>query len=98
MKNHGSGQSPPESPTFSFNKRKRSPIGANTISWAFHKLLPSLQLTIPSGAYMLDLSTFLGHVSSSSTAVYLTITTELLECASERFAHFASTSRKECGR
>ena len=39
---------------------------------------------------LLDLSTFLGHVSLSSTAVYLTITPELLECASQRFAHFAA--------
>jgi integrase len=121
------GSIPPESPTFSFNKRRRTPIGTNTISWAFHKLLPSLQLTIPSGvapphlhclrhsfavgtllrwyragvdpmARLLDLSTFLGHVSPSSTAVYLTITTELLECASERFAHFAANSRQECVR
>lgn len=44
---------------------------------------------------LFDLSTFLGHVSLSSTAVYLTITTELLECASSRFAHFAVNSRKE---
>jgi site-specific recombinase XerD len=43
------GQIPPDSSAFSFDKRKRTPIGANTISWAFHKLLPSLQLTIPSG-------------------------------------------------
>ena len=121
------GPIPPESPTFSFNKRRRTPIGTNTISWAFHKLLPALQLTVPSGvapphlhclrhsfavgtllrwyragvdpmARLLDLSTFLGHVSPSSTAVYLTITTELLECASERFAHFAANSRKECVR
>jgi len=121
------GPIPPESPTFSFNKRRRTPIGTNTISWAFHKLLPALQLTIPSGvspphlhclrhsfavgtllrwyragvdpmARLLDLSTFLGHVSPSSTAVYLTITTELLECASERFALFAANSRKECVR
>ena len=34
---------------------------------------------------LFDLSTFLGHVSPSSTAVYLTITTELLDCASESF-------------
>jgi integrase len=117
----------PESPTFSFNKRRRTPIGINTISWAFHKLLPALQLTVPPGVApphlhclrhsfavgtllrwyragvdpmtrLLDLSTFLGHVSPSSTAVYLTITTELLECASERFAHFAANSRKECVR
>jgi hypothetical protein len=38
---------------------------------------------------------FMCHVSPSSTAVYLTITTELLECASDRFAHFAANSRKE---
>jgi hypothetical protein len=44
---------------------------------------------------LLDLSTFLGHVSPSSTAIYLTITTELLENASQRFAHFAEGSRKE---
>jgi integrase len=121
------GPIPPDSPMFSFNKRRRTPVGTNTISWAFHKLLPALQLTIPSGvapphlhclrhsfavgtllrwyragvdpmARLLDLSTFLGHVSPSSTAVYLTITTELLECASDRFAHFAANSRKECVR
>ncbi len=119
------GPIPPDGAVFSFNKRKRPPIGANTISWTFHKLLPALQLTVPSGvappylhclrhsfavgtllrwyrtgvdptSRLLDLSIFLGHVSPSSTAVYLTITTELLECASERFAHFAANSRKEC--
>jgi len=46
-------------------------------------------------ARLFDLSTFLGHVSPSSTAVYLTITTELLECASARFAEFAMNSRRE---
>jgi integrase len=121
------GPMPPEAPAFSFNKRRRTPIGPNTISWAFRKLLPILQLTIPSGvapphlhclrhsfavgtllrwyragvdpmARLLDLSTFMGHVSPSSTAVYLTITTELLDCASERFALFAANSRKECVR
>ena len=115
----------PDGAVFSFNKQTRAPIGVNTISWAFHKLLPALQLTVPSGVApphlhclrhsfavgallrwyragidpmtrLLDLSTFLGHVSPSSTAVYLTITTELLECASERFAHFAENSRREC--
>jgi integrase len=121
------GPIPPDCSAFSFDKRKRTPIGPNTISWTFHKLLPALQLTVPSGvrpphvhclrhsfavgtllrwyragvdpmSRLFDLSTFLGHVSPSSTAVYLTITTELLECASERFAHFATTSRKECVR
>ena len=121
------GPIPPDCSAFSFDKRKRTPIGTNTISWAFHKLLPALQLTVNPGVApphlhclrhsfavgtllrwyragidpmtrLLDLSTFLGHVSPSSTAVYLTITTELLECASERFAHFAANSRKECVR
>lgn len=121
------GPIPPDCSAFSFNKRKRTPIGTNTISWTFHRLLPALQLTVPAGvapphlhclrhsfavgtllrwyragvdpmSRLLDLSTFLGHVSPSSTAVYLTITTELLECASERFALFAANGRKECVR
>ena len=114
----------PDYPVFSFGKTKRTRIGPNVIGCTFHKLLPALQLTIPSGeasphlhclrhsfavgtllrwyrdgvdpmARLLDLSTFLGHVSPSSTAVYLSITTELLECASGRFAEFAMNSRKE---
>jgi site-specific recombinase XerD len=114
----------PDYPVFSFGKTKRTRIGPNVIGCTFHKLLPALQLTVPSGeasphlhclrhsfavgtllhwyrdgvdpmARLLDLSTFLGHVSPSSTAVYLTITTELLECASGRFAEFAMNSRKE---
>jgi integrase len=118
------GPIPPDCSAFSFDKRKRTPISTNTISWVFHKLLPALQLTVPSGmapphlhclrhsfavgtllrwyragvdpmSRLFDLSTFLGHVSPSSTAVYLTITTELLECASSRFADFAVNSRKE---
>ena len=119
------GAIPPDAPAFSFNKQKRMPIGTNTISWTFHKLLPALQLTVPSGvarphlhclrhsfavgtllrwyrsgvdpmSRLFDLSTFLGHVSPCSTAVYLTITTELLDSASERFARFAVNSRREC--
>jgi hypothetical protein len=37
---------------------------------------------------LLHLSTFLGHVDPASTAVYLTITADLLQAASERFARF----------
>jgi len=40
-----------------------------------------------------DLSTFIGHVSPASTAVYLTITTELLECAGMRFQRERGHSR-----
>jgi integrase len=118
------GQISPDSPVFSFNKRKRKPIGPNTISYTFHKLLPKLRLLVPSGvapphlhclrhsfavgtllrwyrqgvdpkSRLYDLSTFPGHVSPSSTAVYLTITTELLECAGARFALYAEKIRKE---
>ena len=44
---------------------------------------------------LLHLSTFLGHVDPSSTAVYLTITAELLQEASDRFARFAAPLLKE---
>jgi len=113
-----------EFPLFSFAKNRQTPIGAKSISWTFHKLLPELDLEIPVGvvppylhclrhsfavgtllgwyrtgldpaARLLDLSTFLGHVSPSSTAVYLTITAELLECACQRFARFAAPALKE---
>ncbi len=40
-------------------------------------------------ARLLQLSTFLGHVNPASTAVYLTITAELLEAAGERFGRYA---------
>lgn len=39
---------------------------------------------------LLYLSAFLGHVNPTSTAVYLTITDELLQTASERFEQFAA--------
>ena len=42
---------------------------------------------------LIRLSTFLGHVSPVSTAVYLTITPQLLEQASERFEAFAAPAR-----
>lgn len=40
-------------------------------------------------AMLIQLSTFMGHVSPASTAVYLTITPELLSEASRRFEAFA---------
>jgi integrase len=45
-----------------------------------------------------DLSTFMGHVHPASTAVYLTITAELLENANQRFNHFAAPLLKEVTR
>jgi len=41
-------------------------------------------------ARLLQLSTFLGHVDPVSTAVYLTITADLMQAGAERFARFAS--------
>jgi hypothetical protein len=41
------------------------------------------------GQRLLHLSTFLGHVQPESTAVYLTITSELLAEAGGRFEAFA---------
>jgi integrase len=41
-------------------------------------------------ARLLHLSTFLGHVDPASTAVYLTITADLLKAAGERFERFAA--------
>jgi len=38
---------------------------------------------------LVKLSTFMGHVDPASTAVYLTITTDLMEAAGQRFERFA---------
>ena len=46
------------------------------------------------GEGLLKLATFLGHVNPNSTAVYLTITTALLEEANHRFESFASPAVK----
>ena len=43
-------------------------------------------------ARLLHLSTFLGHANPESTAVYLTITSELLEAANQRFERYAQAS------
>ena len=44
-----------------------------------------------------QLSTFMGHVDPSSTAVYLTITPELLHEANTRFERFAEPAWRELG-
>lgn len=46
-------------------------------------------------ARLFHLSTFLGHVNPSSTAVYLTITAELLSAANRRFEGFAAPVLRE---
>jgi site-specific recombinase XerD len=44
---------------------------------------------------LLQLSTFLGHVNPTSTAVYLTITADLLQEANQRFERWAAPARSE---
>ncbi len=46
-------------------------------------------------ARLFHLATFLGHVNPSSTAVYLTITPELIAAANRRFESFATLAVKE---
>jgi integrase len=117
----------PEHAMFSFARDRRKPISPNTISWTFHKLVATLNLSIPAGVApphlhclrhsfavgtllrwyqagidpsqrLFYLSTFLGHVSPSSTAVYLTITTELLQEGCKRFEQFVAPILSEVTR
>lgn len=58
-------------------------------SFAVRTLLGWYRQGIVPGDRLHHLSTFLGHVNPKSTAVYLTITDELLDAANERFESFA---------
>jgi site-specific recombinase XerD len=58
-------------------------------SFAVGTLLRWYRSGIDPQSRLLQLSTFLGHVNPISTAVYLTITTELLAEASQRFERWA---------
>ena len=58
-------------------------------SFAVRTLLGWYHQGIIPGDRLHHLSTFLGHVNPKSTAVYLTITNELLDAANERFELFA---------
>lgn len=59
-------------------------------SFAVATLLRWYREGVDPAARLLYLSTFLGHVSPQSTAVYLTITDELLQAASTRYERFAA--------
>lgn len=58
-------------------------------SFAVGTLLRWYRSGIDPGSRLLQLSTFLGHVSPVSTAEYLTMTADLLREAGERFERFA---------
>ncbi|HTE85717.1 MAG TPA: tyrosine-type recombinase/integrase, partial [Dehalococcoidia bacterium] len=59
-------------------------------SFAVGTLLRWYRSGVDPGSRLLQLSTFLGHVNPESTAVYLTITTDLLTEASRRFERWAA--------
>ncbi len=64
-------------------------------SFTVYTLLRWYRSGINPQSRLIYLSTFLGHVSPESTAVYLTIGTELLNEANCRFEQFASETIKE---
>lgn len=64
-------------------------------SFAVNTLLRWYRAGIDPGSRLLHLSTFMGHVNPTSTAVYLTITPDLLQEANLRFEQFAATAIKE---
>lgn len=64
-------------------------------SFAVGTLLRWYRQGIDPKARLLQLCTFMGHSHPSSTAVYLTITSELLQEANIRFQRFASPLLKE---
>jgi integrase len=59
-------------------------------SFAVNTLLRWYRQGANPAQHLLHLSTFLGHVDPTSTAVYLTITTDLLDEAGHRFERFAA--------
>jgi integrase len=64
-------------------------------AFAVGTLLRWYRAGIDPAARLFHLATFLGHVSPTSTAVYLTITTELLSEANRRFEAFALPTHPE---
>jgi len=61
-------------------------------SFAVSTLLRWYRAGIDPGKRLIHLSTFLGHVDPASTAVYLTITADLLREAGHRFERSAATT------
>ena len=59
-------------------------------SFAVSTLLRWYRAGVDPGAHLLHLSVFLGQVNPARTAVYLTITSELLKQANQRFERFAA--------
>lgn len=64
-------------------------------SFAVGTLLRWYRAGLDPAQRLFHLSTFLGHADPASTAVYLTVTADLLQEASRRFERLASSSREE---
>jgi integrase len=64
-------------------------------SFAVGTLLRWYRTGVDPAQRLIHLSTFLGHVNPESTAVYLTITTDLLQEANQRFERFTGPLLKE---
>lgn len=64
-------------------------------TFAVRTLLRWYRDGVDPNARLNHLATFLGHVNLHSTAVYLTITSELLRAANERYEVFASPALRE---
>lgn len=64
-------------------------------SFAVETLLRWYRMGTDPAQRLIHLSTFLGHVNPESTAVYLTITTDLLQEANQRFERFTGPLLKE---
>jgi site-specific recombinase XerD len=64
-------------------------------SFAVGTLLRWYRAGLDPAARLLSLSTFLGHVDPASTAVYLTITQDLLQEANRRFEEYARPALEE---
>jgi site-specific recombinase XerD len=123
----GIGSALPTDPVISVSRDHRRPLSSHSISRAFQRVLPQLELTLPPGVAaprlhclrhsfavgtllrwyrsgvdpnvrLSWLSTFLGHVDPTSTAVYLTITDALLAEANTRFERFAAPALREVRR
>jgi integrase len=100
------GPFPSDAPLFSFGRGRG--LNPSTISQVFHSLVPRLDLHVPPGtasprAHDLRHSFAVGTllrwyragVDPASTAVYLTITQELLQEANRRFEAFARPTFEE---
>jgi integrase len=86
------GAAEPNAPLFSFDGRRS--VNRGSATQTFHRLVVGCLLRwyregLDPSTRLYQLSTFMGHVDPASTAIYLTITPQLLAEANRRFEAFA---------